>query len=217
RDKILSTSLLIEAFLYEEQTRRGISLAHWTEFEDIADHCTVCHRCVVPCPVDIDLGDVSIKMRDLLRKQGKRSFNPGKAAAMAFLTAKDPTTIKAIRTGMIDWGYKAQRFGYEMGRKFGLIQPQVKAPPATLGKAPLISPTVRAQVIHFINKPMPGNLPKKTSRALLDIEDDKVIPVIRDPQKANGESEAVFYFPGCGSERLFSQVGLATQAMLYHV
>ncbi len=93
----------------------------------------------------------------------------------------------------------------------------MKAPPATLGKAPLISPTVRAQVIHFINKPMPGNLPKKTSRALLDIEDDKVIPVIRDPQKANGESEAVFYFPGCGSERLFSQVGLATQAMLYHV
>jgi Fe-S oxidoreductase len=27
----------------------------------------------------------------------------------------------------------------------------------------------------------------------------------------------VFYFPGCGSERLFSQVGLATQAMLYHL
>jgi len=25
----------------------------------------------------------------------------------------------------------------------------------------------------------------------------------------------VFYFPGCGSERLFSQVGLATQAMLF--
>jgi Fe-S oxidoreductase len=25
----------------------------------------------------------------------------------------------------------------------------------------------------------------------------------------------VFYFPGCGSERLFGQVGLATQAMLY--
>ena len=217
RNKILSTSLLIEAFLYEEQTRRGVSLAHWAEFEDVADHCTVCHKCEKPCPVDIDFGDVSIKMRNLLRKQGKKSFNPGKAAAMAFLTIKDPTTIKAIRTGMIDWGYKAQRFGYEMGRKFGLIQPQVKAPPATLGKAPLISPTVRAQVIHFINKPMPGNLPKKTSRALLDIEDDKVIPVIRDPQKANGESEAVFYFPGCGSERLFSQVGLATQAMLYHV
>lgn len=212
RNKILSTSLLIEAFLYEEQTRRGVSLAHWAEFEDVADHCTICHKCEKPCPVDIDFGDVSIKMRNLLRKQGKKSFNPGKAAAMAFLTIKDPATIKAMRVGMMDWGYKAQRWAHEMGKKFGLVQPQVKAPPATLGKAP-----IKAQVIHFINKPMPGNLPKKTSRALLDIEDDKVIPVIRDPRKANGDSEAVFYFPGCGSERLFSQVGLATQAMLYHV
>jgi Fe-S oxidoreductase len=72
-------------------------------------------------------------------------------------------------------------------------------------------------VIHFINKPMPGNLPKKASRALLDIEDPAIVPVIRDPRKVSEESDAVFYFPGCGSERLFSQVGLATQAMLYEL
>jgi len=42
------------------------------------------------------------------------------------------------------------------------------------------------------------------------------VPIIRDPQKTTSETEAVFYFPGCGSERLFSQVGLATQAMLWH-
>ena len=42
-----------------------------------------------------------------------------------------------------------------------------------------------------------------------------MVPVIRDPQKTSEDSDAVFYFPGCGSERLFSQVGLATQAMLY--
>jgi len=212
RNKILATSLLIEAFLYEEQTRRGVSLAHWAEFEDVADHCTVCHKCEKPCPVDIDFGDVSVKMRNLLRSQGKKSFNPGKAAAMAFLTAKDPATIKLIRTGMIEWGYKAQRLAYRIAKSLGLIQAQVKAPPATLGK-----PSVKAQIIHFINKPMPGGLPKRTSRALLDIEDDKVVPVIRDPLKFNEESDAVFYFPGCGSERLFSQVGLATQAMLYEL
>jgi FAD/FMN-containing dehydrogenase/Fe-S oxidoreductase len=213
RNKILGTSLLVEAFLYEEQTRRGISLAHFDEFSDVADHCTICHKCVTPCPVDIDFGDVSIAMRNFLREQGKKKFNPGTAAAMAFLTAKDPATIKLIRKGMIDWGYKAQRLGHRIGKSLGLIQGQVKHPPATLGKAPL-----KAQVIHFINKPMPGNLPKRTSRALLDIEDDKVIPVIRNPQKNGDEDrDAVFYFPGCGSERLFSQVGLATQAMLYEV
>jgi Fe-S oxidoreductase len=71
-------------------------------------------------------------------------------------------------------------------------------------------------VIHFINKKMPGGLPKKTARALLDIEDKHYVPIIRDPTATTAETEAVFYFPGCGSERLFSQVGLATQAMLWH-
>ena len=65
------TSLLIEAFLYEEQTRRGVSLRHFDEFGDVADHCTVCHKCVNPCPVDIDFGDVSIAMRNLLRQAGQ--------------------------------------------------------------------------------------------------------------------------------------------------
>jgi Fe-S oxidoreductase len=64
---------------------------------------------------------------------------------------------------------------------------------------------------------MPGGLPKKSARALLDIEDPKIVPIVRDPAKAGEDADAVFYFPGCGSERLFSQVGLATQAMLYEV
>ncbi len=211
RNKILGTSLLIEAFLYEEQTRRGISLQHFDEFSDVADHCTVCHKCVTPCPVDIDFGDVSVAMRNFLRRQGKKKFNPGTAAAMAFLTATDPTTIKLLRAGMIQLGYKAQRLGNALGRSLGLIQDSVRHPPATLGR-----PDIKTQVIHFLNKPMPKNVPMRTSRALLGIEDDALIPVIRNPQRQGDESEAVFYFPGCGSERLFSQVGLATQAMLWH-
>jgi Fe-S oxidoreductase len=210
RNKILATSLLIEAFLYEEQTRRGVSIRHFDEFSDVADHCTICHKCLNPCPVDIDFGDVSIAMRNFLRKQGKKKFNPVTATSMLFLNATDPTTIKLVRKVMIEWGYKAQRIGYQFARRFGLLKSQIKRPPATVGGAPL-----KSQVIHFINKPMPGNLPKKTSRALLDIEDNTVVPIIRDPRKSGEDSEAVFYFPGCGSERLFGQVGLATQAMLY--
>ena len=210
RNKILATSLLVEAFLYEEQTRRGVSIKHWEEFEDVADHCTVCHKCETPCPVDIDFGDVSMNMRNLLRKMDKKSFNPGTAAAMFFLNATDPATINATRAAMTGIGFKAQRLANDVMKKFA--RKQTKAPPATHGKPP-----VKEQVIHFINKKMPGNLPKKTARALLDIEDDKIVPIIRDPKKTTADTEAVFYFPGCGSERLFSQVGLATQAMLWHV
>jgi FAD/FMN-containing dehydrogenase/Fe-S oxidoreductase len=209
RNKILATSLLIEAFLYEEQTRRGISLQHWEDFEDVADHCTVCHKCLSPCPVNIDFGDVTMNMRNLLRKMGKKSFRPGNAAAMLFLNATDPRLIKTMRAGMVGVGFKAQRLANDLLQR--LARKQTASPPATLGPAP-----VKEQVIHFINKKMPGGLPKKTARALLDIEDRDYVPIIRNPAATTAESEAVFYFPGCGSERLFSQVGLATQAMLWH-
>jgi ferredoxin len=209
RNKILATSLLIEAFLYEEQTRRGISIKHWEEFEDVADHCTLCHKCLSPCPVDIDFGQVSMNMRNLLRKMGQKSFRPGNAAAMFFLNASNPQTIKFMRSAMVDVGFKAQRLASDLLR--GLARKQTAKPPATVGKAPL-----KEQVIHFINKKMPGGLPKKTARALLDIEDKDYVPIIRNPKNTTAETEAVFYFPGCGSERLFSQVGLATQAMLWH-
>jgi FAD/FMN-containing dehydrogenase/Fe-S oxidoreductase len=212
RNKILATSLLIEAFLYEEQTRRGVSLQHFDEFSDVADHCTVCHRCVKPCPVDIDFGDVSIVMRNFLREQGKKKTSPGTMAAMAFLTATDPATIKMLRVGLVGLGFKAQRLGYQLGRAIGLIRNTANHPPATLGRPP-----IKSQVIHFLTRPLPKDVPTRTSRALLDIEDDTVVPVIRDPQKVSEDSDAVFYFPGCGSERLFSQVGLATQAMLYDI
>jgi Fe-S oxidoreductase len=209
RNKILATSLLIEAFLYEEQTRRGVSLRHWEEFEDVADHCTVCHKCLAPCPVDIDFGNVSMNMRNLLRKMGQRSFRPASKAAMMFLNATSPETIKVMRTAMVGIGFKAQRAANNMLR--GLANAQAAKPPSTHG-----TPALKEQVIHFVNKKMPGGLPNRTARALLDIEDKAYVPIIRNPKATNADTEAVFYFPGCGSERLFSQVGLATQAMLWH-
>src|SRR5690606_16311419 len=210
RNKILATSLLVEAFLYEEQTRRGVSIRHWDEFSDVADHCTVCHKCVTPCPVNIDFGDVSMAMRDLLRRMGKKRFNPGTAASMLFLNATHPQTIKLARKVMVEWGYKVQRVAHRALSAFAAAQ--TARPPATTGRPP-----VREQVVHFVNKKMPGGLPKRTARALLDIEDRQYVPIIRDPARTSSDSEAVFYFPGCGSERLFSQVGLATQAMLWEV
>ncbi len=212
RNKILATSLLIEAFLYEEQTRRGISFKHFDEFNDVADHCTVCHKCLAPCPVDIDYGDVSIAMRNFLREQGKKNFNAGTFMAMSYLNMKDPITIKIMRKLMVDVGYKIQRWGHSIFKKVGLVDYPKKSPTPTVGKA-----SITTQVIHFMNRPMPKDMPTKTSRGLLGIEDDKIIPVIRNIDRIDDNSEAVFYFPGCGSERLFSQVGLATQAMLYEV
>ena len=208
RDKILATSLLIEAFLYEEQTRRGISIKHWEEFEDVSDHCTVCHKCATPCPVKIDFGDVTMNMRNLLRKMGRQSFRPASAFQSWLVGTVNPQAIQ-LGHQLTRLGMQAQRVAH--GLFATLAHKQTKHPPATVGAAPL-----KAQVIHFVNKKMPKGLPNKTARALLDIEDRDYVPIIRNPQQTTADAEAVFYFPGCGSERLFSQVGLATQAMLWH-
>jgi Fe-S oxidoreductase len=141
---------------------------------------------------------------------GKRRFNPGTAMSMFFLNATSPQTIKMTRKVLIDWGYNVQRVANRALK--AVAKAQTRRPPSTTGKPP-----VKEQVVHFVNKRMPGGLPKRTARALLDIEDRNYVPIIRDPVGTTSESEAVFYFPGCGSERLFSQVGLATQAMLWHV
>ena len=211
RNKILGVGLLTEAFLYEEQTRRGVSLKHFDELTNIGDHCTVCHRCVKPCPVNIDFGDVTVAIRNYLNETGHSTTVPAAAMGMAFLNATNPKTIKALRGAMIQTGFPAQNFAYKLGKMFPIVKKEKAAPAATVNK-----PSIKEQVIHFINRPLPKGVPAKTPRSLLGIEDDKSIPIIRNPQTAD-DSEAVFYFPGCGSERLFSQIGLATQAMLWHV
>ena len=208
RNKILATGLLIEAFLYEEQTRRGVSQQHFAALNDVADHCTTCHKCETPCPVDIDFGKVSIQMRNILRARGEKSFNMGTRLAMLYLNTTEPRRVHLIRQGVLQTAYKAQALAH---RIFKPLLPK-GPPPATTGKAAL-----RAEVIHFLRKPLPADMGARTMRQILAIVDDKTVPIIRDSAKVAEDSDAVFYFPGCGSERLFSDIGLATLAMLHHV
>lgn len=210
RNKILATGLIIEAFLYEEQTRRGISLRHFDEMNDVADHCTVCHKCFTPCPVNIDFGDVTVKMREILKSYGKRRVSVTTKAAMVFLNITDPTKIKLMRKGMIEWAFMGQRVAHTIFKKVGLLPNQ--QPAATTGKM-----AIPSQVINFVKRPMPAQVPTRTMRSLLNVEDNSIVPILRNPDKVTDDSDAVFYFPGCGSERLFSQVGLATLAALYEL
>ena len=212
RNKILGTGLVIEAFLYEEQTRRGISALHFEEMNDIADHCTVCHKCQPPCPVDIDFGDVTVHMRKVLEQAGKKRFNPGTWAAMQFLNATHPGTIKALRKGMLEWGFKGINLAHGLARKTGLLRRNAALPAATTGR-----PKPVEIAIELVRRAIRVELPKRSYRAELGLEDPTHVPVIRDPARTDEDAEAVFYFPGCGSERLFSDVGLATLAMLWEV
>jgi FAD/FMN-containing dehydrogenase/Fe-S oxidoreductase len=208
RNKILASGLIVEAVLYEEQTRRGISAQHFKQLNDLADHCTICHRCFKPCPVDIDFGDVTVKMREILKRMKKRHFNIGTWAGLQFLNVTNKTTVEWMRKGFVQMGYRGQRVAHQVFKNIGLLKNIT--PKNTTGKTPFYE-----QVVHFLRKPLPNQLPTQPLRHLLQLDDPTKVPIIRDKTKTTDQSEAVFYFPGCGSERLFSDIGLATLAMLF--
>ncbi len=212
RNKILASGLITEAFLYEEQTRRGVSIRHFDEMNDLADHCTICHRCLNPCPVNIDFGDVTIKMRHILKAQKQRRENIGTKLSMAYLNMTSPGKVKAMHAVLINAGYFGQRSVRKLLKLVPGLLPGKRRPSSTTGK-----PEIQEQVIQFFSKPMPSDVPSGTMRSVMGIEDSDYIPILRDPAKTDINSEAVFYFPGCGSERLFSQIGVATLAWLYEV
>ncbi len=212
RNKILGTGLIIEAFLYEEQTRRGVSLQHLGEMNDIADHCTVCHKCEKPCPVNIDFGDVTTRIRKILVDKGQKKRNLGAQAAMTFLNISDPRTIRWMRKGMADWGFKGLSLGHRLAGNFGLLGKPDRLPVSSTGK-----PSPRTLAVELVSRPIRVKLQAQTLRAALNLEDKTTIPILSDPAKVTEESDAVFYFPGCGSERLYSEIGMATLAMLYEL
>ncbi len=211
RNKILATGLIIEAFLYEEQTRRGLSLKHFDAMNDVADHCTLCHKCHNPCPVDIDFGEVTARMRKILIERRKKRFSPGAWAAMRFLNATDPRSIAALRRLLAQWGFKGLNLAHGLAKRTGLLG-RATSPPATTGR-----PSIKTEVVELVRRPIRVELPKRLFRQELGLEDRQYVAILRDPKKINEESEAVFYFPGCGSERLFSDIGLASLALLYEL
>ncbi len=209
RNKILATGQMIEAFLYEEQTRRGISLQHFEAMNDVADHCTTCHKCEAPCPVNIDFGDVSIRMKNILTNMGQKRSSIMIKLALFFLNAKNPAVIKVLRKTMIGWSATGITLAHKVAKMLGLLGRVSDIPPKSSKIAP-----VQQQVINFVRKPLNTGPNQPTLRAVLGLEDANIVPIISDPNKVTEESDAVFYFPGCGSERLFSDIGLATIAML---
>jgi FAD/FMN-containing dehydrogenase/Fe-S oxidoreductase len=209
RNKILGTGLIIEAFLYEEQTRRGLSQRHFEEMNDVADHCTVCHKCLNPCPVDIDFGDVTMRMRRILVDRHKKRTSPGAAAAMRFLNVQSPRAIHVMRKGLAEWGFQGLNLANGIAGKLKLTAPCNDKPGTTTGQ-----PNPVAQAVNLVSRSIRVDIPKRTFRQELGLTDRTRVPILREPSLPE-DAEAVFYFPGCGSERLFSDIGLATLAMLF--
>ncbi len=193
RNKNLAIGALIEALLYDAQRERSTRFELLGWLEEVADHCTICHKCLKPCPVDIDTGEVSVLERSILVTLGHKRTKGATAATLRYLDSRSPALNAAFRSTVVRLGGAMQRAGCAVTAP---IQPADHAPryyPLQLLRSPV--PPVPAETLHDL---------------LPDCEPDQVLLLEPEVEAAR----TVFYFPGCGSERLHSQISMAALHVL---
>jgi FAD/FMN-containing dehydrogenase/Fe-S oxidoreductase len=193
RNKNLAVGSLIEALLYDAQRDRSphFELLQW--LEEVADHCTVCHKCVKPCPVDIDTGVVSVLERKVLDEWGYKRTPMVTKLTLGYLNSRSPAYNRAFRTTVLRLGMAGQGLAARLAKPF---QPKDAA--------------VAPYPLRLLRSPMP-TVPAKTLRDVLPACEPDQVLVFEPDHEA---SRTVFYFPGCGSERMVSTIAMAALHVL---
>jgi FAD/FMN-containing dehydrogenase/Fe-S oxidoreductase len=195
RNKNLAIGSLIEALLYDAQRQQSAHFELLPWLEEVADHCTICHKCLAPCPVDIDTGAVSILEREILAELGFKHTPPATKLTLQYLDSQNQTFNTVFRTSVAQLGGAAQRIGSKVTKP--------------LQSLPMASNFYPLQLLRTSIGPIPA----KTLRDVLPhCEQDQAL--VFEPAQKSEETRTVFYFPGCGSERLFSDVSMAAIHML---
>jgi FAD/FMN-containing dehydrogenase/Fe-S oxidoreductase len=193
RNKNLAIGALIEALLYDAQRERTTRFDLLRKLEEVADHCTICHKCLAPCPVSIDTGAVSVLEREILAGFGFKRTAPATRATLRYLDSRSPTANRLYRAGLVRLGGAVQRAAAAVVRPLQPDDPRRAPYPLQLLRAPL--PPVPARTLR-------DALPRCGPEQALLLE---------PPGEAR---RSVFYFPGCGSERLHGEVGQAALHLL---
>ena len=197
RNKNLAIGSLIEALLYDAQRERSthFELLQW--LEEVADHCTICHKCLTPCPVDIDTGEVSVLEREILTEWGYKHTPLPTKLTLKYLDSSSPSFNRVFRAGVIQLGGALQRAGAALA--------------APLQPAEGSSSFYPLRLLRSSIAPVPA----ATLRDLLPAcRADQALVMEPDNANKNGEEHTVFYFPGCGSERLYSDISAAAIYLL---
>ncbi|MCP4134166.1 MAG: DUF3683 domain-containing protein [bacterium] len=196
RNKILGVSLITEAILYDSQRSNRLYFRNFKMLREISNHCTGCHNCYTPCPVNIDFGDVTIAVRRLLIERKKAKFKFLTTFTLFYLRRRKYYINKLFRILILKIGFTSQRIGYYFNKPFSKIT---------------------RTFFPKINYLLSGRFPragKRSLREILRLKGSNNFFAFHNPEKEIVKS--VLYFPGCGSERMFPDISMASIALLYN-
>ncbi len=193
RNKNMVIGSLIEALLYDMQRSHLPRFNQLKNLEEIADHCTMCGKCLAPCPVDIDTAEVSILEREILSDLGYKHTAPATKLSLMYLQNRNQTFNKVFRKGVMEWGSSLQRLGSMAFKKSPPVITENEWRPLNMLKSPMM-PASETTLFSLLP-------PCSENEALLILPEGEV-------------NKTVFYFPGCGSERLYADISMAAIYLL---
>ncbi len=193
RNKNLVIGALIEALLYDIQRSHLPKFRQLTNLGEVADHCTMCGKCLAPCPVDIDTAKVTVLEREILAEMGFKRTPLQTNMSLFYLKNRNRVVGSLFRQGVVRFGSEAQQLA---------VKAFAKAPEA-LRKKPI-------KQLQLLGAPMTSTSPRTLAAALPPQSDCEAL--LLEPEEKTVST--VFYFPGCGSERLFADIARASIYLL---
>jgi FAD/FMN-containing dehydrogenase/Fe-S oxidoreductase len=193
RNKNMVIGSLIEALLYDMQRTHLPRFNQLKNLEEIADHCTLCRKCLAPCPVDIDTAEVSLLEREILSDLGYKHTAPATLMSLYYLKIRNRSFNRVFRKGVLQWGGDLQRWAARAYKK-----------------APAAITDQRWRFLNMFKSPMMPASPVSLGARLPYYSEREALMI--NPEGQVGKT--VFYFPGCGSERLYADIATAAIYLL---
>jgi Fe-S oxidoreductase len=153
----------------------------------------MCGKCLPPCPVDIDTAEISVLERQILSHLGYKHSPPQTKLSLYYLGNRNKLFNSAFRKTVLEWGGTAQRKASSIFNNSPKIINDLPWKPAQM---------LRSKMAPASETTLRDMLPPCSENETLVLH------------PGNEVKRTVFYFPGCGSERLYANISMASLYIL---
>jgi len=182
RNKIIALGALLEGYAYTRQKGLNPPRTLMDTLQDLVEHCTACGKCTAVCPVSIQTPQQMLNMRSFLEENGDGGRHPLKSRLLSLLFREQGRLANAAKTASL-----SQMAQNRISRLIPKGLRDRADHPLLSGPGPLLSFSNLSESLHL---------------------DRNNIFLTRFTEDA-ASAETVLYFPGCGADLFYREIGLA--------
>jgi FAD/FMN-containing dehydrogenase/Fe-S oxidoreductase len=182
RNKIIALGALLEGYAYTRQKGLKPDRTLLDTLQDLVEHCTACGKCTAVCPVSIQTPQQMLNMRSFLEQNGNGGRHPLKVRLLEHLFREQGRLANAAKTASV-----SQQVQNRVSRLIPKGLRDRADHPLLSGPGPLLSFTNLDESLHL----------------------DRNNLFLTRGAEGGSTAETVLYFPGCGANLFYRDIGLA--------